>query len=326
MKNNLELRGIKIRINSICPAGVETPLVLEAAKLFYSMPQPIIDAVTASSSTEVMKPEFIAEGIMELITDASKNGAILMVVLLLLQLTGAAGGIGLATSRLLLQSGAKVGAVDKSSGLKSICNALGEEFGTSNIACLPCDVSDDDALKNVFKETSRQFGSLDIVINNAGIADERYWKKQIKVNLQSVINGTYYAMELMSPDKGGVIVNVSSMAGLHPVSTGPVYSAVKHGVVAFTRAMKENVAEKGIRINCICPYFVDTTMGRAGLKALPEAEANEVLKNGILKPEFIAKGIMDLITDTSRNGAILRANPWQGLMYQRYKEDMKSKL
>ena len=84
-------------------------------------------------------------------------------------------------------------------------------------------------------------------------------------------------------------------------------------------------------------------MGRAGLKVLSESDTNEVLKNGILKlehyslifvniayficrPEFIAKGIMDLITDTSRNGAILRANPWQGLMYQRYKEDIKSKL
>lgn len=96
-QNNLELRGTKIRINSICPAGVETGLAMDVGKMIKSMPQPIIAAAAATAGklmklvhlcqtvnmTDgiVYRPEFIAKGIMELITDDSKNGAILMVEL-----------------------------------------------------------------------------------------------------------------------------------------------------------------------------------------------------------------------------------------------------
>ena len=82
--------------------------------------------------------------------------------------------------------------------MRTTCDSLGEEFGASNIACLPCDVTDDDRLvrtsihlfvlrlslqESVFKKTNEQFGSLDIVVNNAGVGDESKWKTLIKVNL-----------------------------------------------------------------------------------------------------------------------------------------------
>ncbi|XP_011407268.1 PREDICTED: 15-hydroxyprostaglandin dehydrogenase [NAD(+)]-like [Amphimedon queenslandica] len=236
--------------------------------------------------------------------------------------TGAASGIGLATSRHLLKSGAKVGAIDISTNLKSTCDALGKEFGSSNIAYLPCDVSDDDALKSAFKETKEQFGSLDIVVNNAGIFDEDNWGKLLKVNLQSVISGTYNAMELMSPDKGGVIVNTASVSGLSPLPFCPAYSASKSGIIAFTKAMKNNLELRGIkiRINSICPAGVETAMVMNAGKVImsmpqPIIAAATASAGELMKPEFIAEGIMELITDASRNGAILMIEPDKGFTY-----------
>ncbi|XP_019858877.1 PREDICTED: 15-hydroxyprostaglandin dehydrogenase [NAD(+)]-like [Amphimedon queenslandica] len=239
--------------------------------------------------------------------------------------TGAASGIGLATSRHLLKSGAKVGAIDISTNLKSTCDTLGKEFGSSNIAYLPCDVSDDDALKSAFKETKEQFGSLDIVVNNAGIFDEDNWGKLLKVNLQSVISGTYNAMELMSPDKGGVIVNTSSIAGLRPGTHlfCPAYSAAKSGIIAFTKAMKNNLELRGIkiRINSICPAGVETPLVLEAAKlfySMPQPIIDAVTASSsteVMKPEFIAEGIMELITDASKNGAILMAEPDKGFTY-----------
>ncbi|XP_011407270.2 PREDICTED: 15-hydroxyprostaglandin dehydrogenase [NAD(+)]-like [Amphimedon queenslandica] len=126
--------------------------------------------------------------------------------------------IVLEASNLLLQSGAKVCLVDVFNGacsaLKSRCDALEKKYGANNVGYISCDIMNDtDALRRAFKKAFEHFGSLDIVINNFYVYDEENLEKLLKINLQSVISGTYNAMELMSPDKGAVIVNVSSMAG-----------------------------------------------------------------------------------------------------------------
>jgi 15-hydroxyprostaglandin dehydrogenase (NAD) len=155
--------------------------------------------------------------------------------------TGAAQGIGLATVRQLLQSGAKVGLVDISNQLDKTCDVLRDEFGSKSVLSMPCDVTDDKSLRGVFEKTIDEFGSLDIVVNNAGIVDEENWRKMIQINVNAVISGTHHALELMSPNAGGVIVNVSSVAGIQPVPFLPIYATTKHGVIGFTRSMKDHV-------------------------------------------------------------------------------------
>ncbi|KAA8595355.1 hypothetical protein FQN60_012490, partial [Etheostoma spectabile] len=160
----------------------------------------------------------------------SLNGKVALV-------TGGAQGIGRAVVHSLLQSAAKtlksppdkqslvpqVAVVDlnKTCGEESKAQ-LDAEFGEGNCNFIPCDVSNGDALRafcfcgiDAFQSTVDQFGRLDIVINNAGINNEKNWEKTIQVNLTSVINGTYLALEHMSKEhgkEGGTIINVSSMA------------------------------------------------------------------------------------------------------------------
>uniref|UniRef100_A0A3Q4N9A2 15-hydroxyprostaglandin dehydrogenase n=2 Tax=Neolamprologus brichardi TaxID=32507 RepID=A0A3Q4N9A2_NEOBR len=107
--------------------------------------------------------------------------------------------------------------VDLNKDLGEECKAqLDAEFGEGNCRFIECDVANGDALRGTFQNTVDQFGRLDIVINNAGITNEKDWEKTIQVNLTSVIKGTYLALEHMSKEygkQGGTIINVSSMAG-----------------------------------------------------------------------------------------------------------------
>ncbi|XP_003390268.1 PREDICTED: 15-hydroxyprostaglandin dehydrogenase [NAD(+)]-like [Amphimedon queenslandica] len=235
--------------------------------------------------------------------------------------TGGAQGIGLAIVQLLLEAGAKVALVDISPNLRETGQRLGRSFKPENVLCLTCDVTDSTSLRKSFEKVLSHYGSLDIVVNNAGIADEVNWDKMLHINLHAVIAGTYLALELMDPEKGGVIINVSSMSALYPVVYAPAYSASKKAVVTFTRCIKSAAEGANVRVNCICPYYVKTQMSQRGLDAMPEQFKNEILQNGLMDPEDAAKGIMELITDTSKNGTVLRASAKRGLSYHIFNDN-----
>uniref|UniRef100_A0A3B3IML3 15-hydroxyprostaglandin dehydrogenase n=1 Tax=Oryzias latipes TaxID=8090 RepID=A0A3B3IML3_ORYLA len=160
--------------------------------------------------------------------------------------TGGAQGIGRAVVEALLRSGAKVSVVDINQSCGDVCKSeLDAEFGGDNCAFIQCDVTDGHALRDAFQKTVELFGRLDIVINNAGINNEKNWEKTIDVNLTSLIKGTYLGLEHMSREhgkRGGTIVNVSSMAAFLHSPHQPVYTATKHGVIGFTRAMAVRLA------------------------------------------------------------------------------------
>ncbi|XP_053535878.1 15-hydroxyprostaglandin dehydrogenase [NAD(+)] isoform X2 [Ictalurus punctatus] len=132
--------------------------------------------------------------------------------------TGGVQGIGRAAAESLLEKHAKVALVDLNQSVGEECKKeLDEQYGQDNSIFLQCDVTDGGKLQEAFKSTVEHFGRLDIVINNAGINNEKNWEKTIEVNLTSVIKGTYLALEHMSKEygkEGGVIINVSSMAEL----------------------------------------------------------------------------------------------------------------
>ncbi|XP_072446509.1 15-hydroxyprostaglandin dehydrogenase [NAD(+)]-like [Chiloscyllium punctatum] len=229
--------------------------------------------------------------------------------------TGAAQGIGKAIAEILLKNGAKVSLLDISVPRGEATKAaFGQIYGAENILFLPCDVTSENQLKDCFTKTLEKFQKLDIVCNNAGIFDEQNWENCLSINLVSVIKGTYLGIQHMSKEtggKGGVIVNIASIAGLIPFFRGAVYAASKYGVVGFTSSLSLTCLEKhGVRLQALCPVFVDTKL-LTDLKAVKTPDHKEKLELmianlGVLKPTHIAEGFLQLVRDQTRNGASLK--------------------
>ncbi|XP_022540268.1 15-hydroxyprostaglandin dehydrogenase [NAD(+)] isoform X1 [Astyanax mexicanus] len=246
--------------------------------------------------------------------------------------TGGAQGIGRAAAEILLENKAKVALVDLNQAVGEECKgALDLQFGEGNCIFIQCDVTDRGKLQEAFQSTVEQFGRLDIVINNAGINNEKNWEKTIEVNLTSVIKGTYLALDHMSKEygkEGGVIINVSSMAAFLHSPHQPVYTATKHGVIGFSRAMADasEQCDYGVRINALCPAFVDTqllqtveseeTMGK--FVKFKDEFKQRMDKYGVLKPSLIAEGMMRIITDETLNGAVMKITCSKGIHFHTY--------
>ncbi|XP_056892924.1 15-hydroxyprostaglandin dehydrogenase [NAD(+)] [Takifugu flavidus] len=255
----------------------------------------------------------------------SLNGMVALV-------TGGAQGIGRAVVHSLMQSSVKVAILDMNQSCGEKCKEeLDLEFGEGNCTFTVCDVSNGDALRDAFQRTVDTFGQLDIVINNAGINNEKNWGKTIEVNLTSVIRGTYLALEHMSREHGkggGIIINVSSMAAFFHSPHQPVYTATKHGVIGFTRAMADASAEGnyGVRINVVCPAFVNTALLRSVEREdnmgkfvkFKDDFKSRMDKFGILEPSLIAEGMIRLIKDTSLNGAVMKITSSKGIHFHTY--------
>nr|XP_025960953.1 15-hydroxyprostaglandin dehydrogenase [NAD(+)] isoform X4 [Dromaius novaehollandiae] len=163
--------------------------------------------------------------------------------------TGAAQGIGRAFVQALLDKGAKVALLDRNpeAGRESKA-ALDGQFEAQRTVFIQCDVTDQEQLKGAFEKVIEHFGRLDIVVNNAGVNNEKDWESTIQINLTSVIRGTYLGLEYMRKGNGGdggVIINISSLAGLMPAAFQPVYCATKHGVIGFTRSIAPTINCRG---------------------------------------------------------------------------------
>ncbi|XP_020383022.1 15-hydroxyprostaglandin dehydrogenase [NAD(+)]-like [Rhincodon typus] len=229
--------------------------------------------------------------------------------------TGAAQGIGKAIAEILLKNGAKVSLLDINVTTGEATKAaFAQSYGDENILFLQCDVTSENQLKDCFSKTLEKFQKLDIVCNNAGISDRENWENCLSVNLVSVIKGTYLGIQHMSKEtggKGGVIVNIASMSGVTPYYLGPVYAASKYGVVGFTTSLSLTCLEKhGVRLQVLCPGFVDTQL-LANLKLLKAPEQKEkadrlLARFGVLTTSQVAEGFLQLVTDQTRNGALLK--------------------
>jgi NAD(P)-dependent dehydrogenase (short-subunit alcohol dehydrogenase family) len=183
--------------------------------------------------------------------------------------TGAASGIGRATSRLLAARGAHVVVADINPGdgaetVELITGAGGRALFQA------CDVSNEEHVKAAVERACGLGGRLDIMVNNAGIGSKpaplhltsnRDWDRVIAVDLTGVFWGHKYAAQAMLADgKGGVIINVSSAAGVGgAVNLGP-YGVAKAGVIQMTQTGAKELAASGIRVNAICPGWTETSI------------------------------------------------------------------
>ncbi|KAG0211910.1 hypothetical protein BGX28_007192 [Mortierella sp. GBA30] len=176
-----------------------------------------------------------------------------------------------------------------------------------------CDVTNYEHQAEMFKAAEKHFGGVDIIVNNAGIAekcplwddDKGIWKKVIDIDLSAVIEGTRLGvLTLKKQGRGGVIINTASLAGLYPQPLTPVYSAAKFGVIGLTRSFKG--FSDNIRVNAVAPSFSDTRI----ISDVKEV----VMKMAPLVPvETVIDAFMLLIEDESYNGDVARITPKYGI-------------
>ncbi len=236
--------------------------------------------------------------------------------------SGGASGIGRAAATALAARGARLVVADINDAGAAETAAAIERAGGIAVA-VHCDTTASRDLEAAFATAYSRFGRLDIVFNNAGIGGEplfedeaMVWKRVIDINLAGVIDATRLAVRLMKASgRGGVIVNTASMGGLLPMPGAPVYAATKAGVVNFCRSLGYLALESGIRVNAICPSFVDTPLVRRNGEERMQEMAQQV--GGILQPEDIAAGVIELVEDDSRAGAIMRVTVRGGRDYAR---------
>ena len=191
--------------------------------------------------------------------------------------SGAARGIGLAVCERLIEEGAQVmmADVDAASG-EAQAQRLGE-----HAVFQPLDVTRDEQWDSALDAIERRWGGVDVLVNNAGIAlmgdiestTPEQWQRTLDVNLSAVMLGTRKAVARMK-GQGGAIVNMASIEGLIGEPLALAYNAAKGGVRLFTKSAAVHCARAGygIRINCVCPGFIDTEMVRGAVGGL-DAEA-----------------------------------------------------
>ena len=235
-------------------------------------------------------------------------------------ITGASGGIGSAMAVAFAKEGCNI-AVHCNKNRKSaqeLAKILCESYRVNAIS-VSADVSDRSSVNAMYDEIDKEFGKIDVLVNNSGIAQQKLfteitqdeWNIMIGVNLDGVFNCTQEVLlRYMIKNHSGVILNVSSMWGQTGASCEVHYSAAKAGVIGLTKALAKEVGLSGIRVNCICPGVVMTDM----MKDFDEETVNQLREESALNmlgtPKDIADAAVFLCSEKAKfiTGQVLGVN------------------
>ncbi len=218
--------------------------------------------------------------------------------------TGASRGMGEAIAIELAKYGASVVISDILSGegtVEKIKSLKG------NSIYIKTDVSDENDVKNLIEKTIKKFGSLDILVNDAGIyklsptlnLSENEWDKTINIDLKGVFLCCKEALKYMK--RGSSIVNISSIAGISGLSESAAYCAAKGGVRILTKSLASEFGKRGIRVNSIHPGVIETPMTQDSLKnkTMKDATLSKVPLGRVGKPIDIAMAVLFLVSDAA---------------------------
>lgn len=215
-------------------------------------------------------------------------------------ISGGSRGIGAAAVRAFSRAGYRVCFLYLHSEDQAL--ALARETGAQAIAC---DVADRSRAFEACAQALRQLSHLDVLINNAGIAQSKLftditqedWERMISVNLSGPFYLTQAALPGMISRKSGCILNVSSMWGQVGASMETHYSAAKAGLIGLTRALAKEAGPSGVRVNCVAPGVIDTAMLKDYDPAEKQALADETPLGRLGTPEDVASCLLFLASE-----------------------------
>ncbi|WP_417234248.1 SDR family NAD(P)-dependent oxidoreductase [Arthrobacter sp.] len=220
--------------------------------------------------------------------------------------TGAAGGIGAATARMLAARGASVVIGDVDPRAASVAEQITGLGGRAH--AVDTDVTDETAVARLMDEAARLGGTVDVLVANAGIAERKgplheldmdHWQRVMDIDLTGVALSLKHALRHMSANAGGSVVAVSSILGLVGQAGSAPYSAAKAGVANLVRSAGLGYASSGIRINAVAPGYVETPL-TAGLDEAVRSQMLARQPMGRLgTPEEVAEVISFLASDAA---------------------------
>lgn len=227
--------------------------------------------------------------------------------------TGGASGIGRATALAMAREGARVAVADRTE--ESAANTVAAiNAGGGQAIAIACDVTDESQISAMVARMLAAFGHIDCAFNNAGISPRHVgppgqrmhelsavsWGGMLDVNLTGVFLCMKYQVPHMLAQGAGSIVNTASVLGLVGAATASSYVAAKHGVVGLTKAAAADYATDGIRVNCVCPGYIETPMTTDTVRERGEILMAKIPARRLGQPEDIAEAVVWLCSDRAR--------------------------
>jgi 3-oxoacyl-[acyl-carrier protein] reductase len=213
--------------------------------------------------------------------------------------TGASRGIGRAIALQLAADGFAV-AVNFSSNASKADDVVSQiQAGGGDAVAVQADVSDPDAVTQMFTRVADELGDVSVLVNNAGITDDslvlrmtpQQWDKVMNTNLRSVFLCTKMALRPMLRAKSGRIINISSVSGISGNPGQGNYAAAKAGIIGFTKSAAKEVGSRGITVNAIAPGFIRTDMTDALGETITDAVSEQVALRRLGLPEEVASTV-----------------------------------
>jgi len=218
--------------------------------------------------------------------------------------TGASRGIGKVIAQVFAMAGAHVVCVARSEdAIKSLADEINANGGSASHVV--CDISDGEAFTTLIKDTAKEQGKLDVLINNAGVTQdnllmrmkEEQWDTVLNINLKGAFHGMKAAIRPMMKNRCGRIINITSIVGLTGNPGQANYAASKAGLIGLSQSVAKEVATRGITVNCIAPGWIGTDMTDELSDEVKEQFLRRIPASRIGTPEDIAHAALFLASD-----------------------------